>query len=75
MASGETGSSVGTGGMATKIIAAKIATRSGCSMLIVSAEDVSVLHDIFEGKKVGTFFAPQYDENFDLLEYIESTIR
>ena len=75
MASGETGSSVGTGGMATKIIAAKIATRSGCSMLIVSAKDVSVLHDIFEGKKVGTFFAPQYDENFDLQEYIESTIR
>ena len=75
MASGETGSSVGTGGMETKIIAAKIATRCGTSMLIVSAEDVSVLHEIFDGKKIGTFFAPRYDETFDIQKYIESTIR
>lgn len=53
---GEAGSQVGTGGMKTKIKAAKIVTSSGCDMLIVNGKDPDVLYDIVEGKKVGTLF-------------------
>lgn len=74
MASDVPGSSVGTGGMSTKLIAGKIATSSGASMLIVNGRDVRVLHRIFDGEKVGTFFAPSYNESFDLLKYIDSTL-
>ena len=74
MAGSGAGSDFGTGGMLTKLIAAKIATQSGVSMLIVNAADVSVLHRIFDGEKAGTFFAPKYDENFDILSYIASTL-
>ncbi len=74
MAGSDAGSNVGTGGMLTKLIAAKIATRSGTSMLIVNAADVSVLHRIADGSKEGTFFVPKYDENFDILSYIASTL-
>ena len=74
MAGSGAGSDFGTGGMLTKLIAAKIATQSGVSMLIVNAKDVSVLHRIFDGEKEGTFFAPKYDGNFDILSYIASTL-
>ena len=74
MAGSGAGSDFGTGGMLTKLIAAKIATQSGVSMLIVNAADVTVLHRIFDGEKAGTFFAPKYDENFDILSYIASTL-
>lgn len=74
MAGSDAGSDVGTGGMLTKLIAAKIATQSGTSMLIVNAKDVSVLHRIADGAKEGTFFTPRYDENFDILSYIASTL-
>ena len=36
-----TGSDVGTGGMATKLTAAKIATLSGTDMIIANGRDVS----------------------------------
>lgn len=49
-----TGSGVGTGGMATKLDAAAIATGSGISVLLSSAEQVSAA---LEGIG-GTFFAP-----------------
>ncbi len=74
MAGSGAGSDFGTGGMLTKLIAAKIATQSGVSMLIVNAADITVLHRIFDGEKAGTFFAPKYDENFDILSYIASTL-
>ena len=59
MAGDTVGSDVGTGGMTTKLTAARIATLSGADMIIANAKDVGVLHQIFEGKPVGTFFKSQ----------------
>mmetsp|Transcript_9703 Transcript_9703/g.15580 ORF Transcript_9703/g.15580 Transcript_9703/m.15580 type:complete len:406 (-) Transcript_9703:45-1262(-) len=50
------GSSLGTGGMATKITAAKLATASGVRMSIVSAADPAVIVQVLKGDKVGTLF-------------------
>ncbi len=52
----DTNSNVGTGGMVTKISAAKIATESGCDMLIVNGSDLAIIYDIMDGKKRGTLF-------------------
>lgn len=55
LAGGE-GSSLGTGGMVTKLRAAKIATEAGCEMVIANGKTPEVLYDILEGKRVGTRF-------------------
>ncbi|MBR4868846.1 MAG: glutamate 5-kinase [Clostridia bacterium] len=49
-------SALGTGGMATKLQAAKIATTAGCDMVIVDGSEPVVLYDVVEGKNVGTRF-------------------
>ncbi len=53
---GGAGSNVGTGGMVTKISAAKIATSNGCDMIIANGQDPNVLYDIIDGKNIGTRF-------------------
>lgn len=53
---GDKGSSLGTGGMVTKLRAAKIATEAGCEMVIANGANPSKLYDIVEGKSVGTKF-------------------
>ena len=53
---GGAGTNVGTGGMVTKISAAKIATDSGCDMVIANGQDPVILYDIIEGKNIGTRF-------------------
>lgn len=53
---GDSNSSVGTGGMITKLQAAKIATQAGCAMVIASGEDPNILYDIVDGKSCGTLF-------------------
>ena len=55
---GDAGTSRGTGGMETKLRAAKIATEAGCDMIIANGASPEILYDIVEGKPVGTkFFA------------------
>ena len=55
---GEAGSSLGTGGMETKLRAAKISTDAGCDMIISNGAMPENLYDIVAGKQVGTrFFA------------------
>lgn len=54
---GGAGTSRGTGGMATKIQAAKIATDNGIPMIIINGEDPYRLYDILDGKHIGTYFA------------------
>ena len=71
MASSETGSSVGTGGMKTKLDAASIATKSGADMIIVNGEDMGVLHRILEGNFTGTVFHSHYDEDFYVADYLK----
>lgn len=53
---GGAGSSMGTGGMATKIEAAKIATASGVTMLIASGSERNVIRAIIDGEDKGTIF-------------------
>lgn len=58
-AAGGSGSNRGTGGMATKLIAADIATQSGAYMVIANGYDPHILYNITDGKPVGTLFLPQ----------------
>ena len=53
---GGAGSSLGTGGMRTKLHAAGICMERGCDMVIANGENPSLLYDIAEGKPVGTKF-------------------
>ena len=53
---GGKGSSLGTGGMVTKLRAAHIATEAGVEMVIANGAAPAVLYDIFEGAPVGTRF-------------------
>ena len=64
-------SDVGTGGMATKLSAAKIATSAGADMMIANGEDFHVIHRIMKGMNVGTLFPGHSDENFDLFDILE----
>lgn len=64
------GSDVGTGGMAAKLAAARIATDSGCDMVIANGEEVSAVLAITEGKETGTLFLAHRNKDFDLMSYI-----
>ena len=54
---GGAGSALGTGGMATKISAARRATAAGVDLIIANGAHAEVLYDIMDGKTVGTRFA------------------
>ena len=52
------GSAHGTGGMITKLRAAKIATASGCDMIIMNGDAPEKLYSVTDGEPIGTrFFA------------------
>lgn len=72
MAKESTGSDVGTGGMATKLTAARIATQSGADMIIANGKDVGILHDIFQGEYLGTFFHSKYNEDFYISDFVDT---
>ncbi len=55
LAGGE-GSSLGTGGMATKLKAASMVNAAGIDMIIANGAKPELLYDIIEGKAVGTRF-------------------
>lgn len=67
-----TGSDVGTGGMAAKLYAARIATDSGSDMVIANGDHVEVIWDILNGEIKGTLFTAHKSTDFALLDYIES---
>ena len=51
---GGAGSSVGTGGMLTKVLAAKRASRSGANTIIASGREADVLVRLAAGERIGT---------------------
>lgn len=53
---GEAGTNRGTGGMITKLGAAKIVTDSGISMILANGKEPKVLLDIIAGEEIGTLF-------------------
>ena len=54
---GGSSSDLGTGGMATKLQAAKICLSCGCDMIITNGERPEDLYEIMDGKSVGTLFS------------------
>lgn len=71
MGKASTGSSVGTGGMTTKLQAAKIASNTGVDMVIANSKDIKVIHRILSGQNIGTLFLAHKDEKFDLPLYVQ----
>lgn len=65
-------SDVGTGGMATKISAAKIANDSGADMVIANGDDISTINSIMEGENIGTLFKAHKDPAFKLMDYLKT---
>ncbi len=57
---GGAGSELGTGGMSTKINAAKIASEAGIDMVIMNGKDPELLYDLFEDKEIGTIFMAKH---------------
>ena len=53
---GGAGTDRGTGGMATKIEAAKILTEAGISMFIINGHRPERLYELLDGLHVGTYF-------------------
>ena len=68
----ETSSSkVGTGGMASKLTAARLAVSSGADMLIANGKDFHILHRLMEGEHLGTLFQGSAEKDFSLMDYLE----
>lgn len=56
---GGAGSKVGTGGMLTKLIAAKTVNDAGIDMVLANGKSPGIIYDILDGKDVGTLFVSQ----------------
>lgn len=65
------GSSVGTGGMHTKLLAARIANSAGADMVITNGNDVTNIHKIVEGRNHGTLFAASKNPDFNIKDYFD----
>ena len=70
MGKSSAGSDVGTGGMSSKLAAARIATDSGSDMVIANGADVEVIHQIMAGEEKGTLFMAHANLDFALMDYI-----
>lgn len=62
----------GTGGMATKISAARIANDAGTDMVIANGDDIYNISRVIEGRPIGTLFKAHKDPDFKLLDYLGS---
>lgn len=54
---GGAGTERGTGGMATKLQAARIVLEQGIPMYILNGKDPAILYELLDGRRVGTYFA------------------
>lgn len=68
-------SSVGTGGMKSKVLAAKKVTAIGIPCIIAPGKKKKVLTDIISGKEVGTLFLPMADRLNSKKYWIAFTLR
>lgn len=67
--------SVGLGGMKSKVIAAKAVTSSGIPCIIAPGKKRGILHDIFAGKEIGTLFLPASEHLSSRKYWIAFTLR
>ena len=56
---GGVGSNRGTGGMHTKLEAARYATERKITVIVMSGDNPALLYDLFDGHSVGTVFEPR----------------
>jgi glutamate 5-kinase len=61
---GGVGSATGSGGMLTKIKAARVLMRAGIPMVICAGSRPNALVDIYDGKSVGTLFSDDTNQSF-----------
>ncbi len=57
--SSESSSGFGTGGMASKVAAARLSCDSGIGLVVAQGERPNILQDILSGDDVGTYFIPR----------------
>ncbi len=67
----DTDSSFGTGGMVTKLLAARLSTAMGADMVIANGKNMRILHKIVDGQDFGTLFHAQRDPDFNLKNFLE----
>ncbi|MEQ8160853.1 MAG: glutamate 5-kinase [Smithellaceae bacterium] len=68
-------SSVGTGGMKSKVLAAKKVTAMGIPCIIAPGKKKKILTDIISGKEIGTLFLPMSDRLNSKKYWIAFTLR
>ena len=67
-------SNVGSGGMASKLTAARLATSAGADLVIANGKDFRNLHRLMDGEKLGTLFVGHPSEDFYLMDYLEKML-
>lgn len=66
---------IGTGGMRTKMMAAKKVGAYGAPMVILNGKKNGVLQSLFEGKEVGTLFLPKAEKQDSRKHWIAYTVK
>ena len=64
------GTSFGTGGMKTKLSAARIAADSGADMIITNGNNVDNIRAVLNGEPVGTLMLAHKVPHFHLTDYL-----
>ncbi|MFW8600963.1 glutamate 5-kinase [Desulfobacterota bacterium M19] len=72
---GHAHSTLGTGGMRSKIMAARMVAARGGSSLICCGREAGILRRLFSGESVGTFFLPQDEIMHSRQNWIAYTLR
>ena len=72
---GEIATTLGRGGMATKLIAAQRAAKSGCATIIASGREEDVISRIANGENIGTFLKPNESQLSARKQWIASQVK
>jgi glutamate 5-kinase len=71
---GDARTTLGTGGMRSKLLTAKKVAAYGVPMVIVNGKKAGVLRGLFEGKEVGTLFLPRKERQESRKHWIAYTV-
>jgi len=72
---GEIATTLGSGGMATKLIAAQRAAKSGCATIIASGREKDVISRISQSENIGTFLKPDDSQLSARKQWIASQVQ
>ena len=72
---GKIATTLGSGGMATKLIAAQRAAKSGCATIIASGREDNVISRIAKGENIGTFLKPDESQLSARKQWIASQVQ